>query len=102
MCIHWSKVLNIGASVSKISVQWCSMINVMRCHESLLVSTAPGYAQFAAAVVQRVICDWWHAQGQKVVVGWSPMCGWSEWEEIKWSVWSSFGIGMHISTIVIY
>ena len=39
-----------------------------------------GYAQFAAAVVQRVICDWWHTQGQKVVVGWSPMCGWLQWE----------------------
>ncbi|CAE7491525.1 mtr [Symbiodinium necroappetens] len=40
-----------------------------------------GFAQFAAAVVQRVICDWWHTQGQKLVVGWSPMCGWTAWEE---------------------
>ena len=26
----------------------------------------PGFAQFAAAVVQRVICDWWHTQGQSL------------------------------------
>lgn len=58
----------------------------MRCldcrHLSLQDPTfeCQGYAQFAAAVVQRVICDWWHTQGQMMVVAWSPMCGWPQWE----------------------
>ena len=69
-------ILTSSARSQGLSPWWRSILEP-------LLETQPGsagYAQFAAAVVQRVICDWWHGQGQKVVVGWSPMCGWPQWQ----------------------
>eukprot|EP00438_Fugacium_kawagutii_P004876 Skav232183 [mRNA] locus=scaffold4523:30187:32428:- [translate_table: standard] len=68
------EIFTLSPKSQALSPWWRSIL------EPLAELPEPGYAQFAAAVVQRVICDWWHTQGQMVVVGWSPMCGWTQWE----------------------
>ncbi|CAE7225857.1 unnamed protein product [Symbiodinium sp. CCMP2592] len=81
ICETWGKLGPkdglLTNSPKSLSPWWRSIVAAM---DNIPLSHR-GFAQFAAAVVQRVICDWWHMQGQKLVVGWSPMCGWTAWEE---------------------